>query len=176
MTRCKRMLLISAVLAFVSAAILLFWFSKRHTYKLSESNTRPLESPPARSLFAPSEDDLRREHQQTEAREIAKREYLAKTQARAIVDGSLTKWRENPNGKNAAELLRAAAEKGIEGDFARAADEIVASFRESGIDGLTAGDLAALLDSHTKLLSQTERSSGEIFWLRQEVARLSSEK
>jgi hypothetical protein len=169
------MLLIIAVLAVLSAA-LLFWFSKRQTHELPEKRNYLIEPPNARPLFAPSDEDLKREQDESEAREIARREYLAKTQARAIVDEHLRKWRDEPNGKNAAELLRVVADHGREGDFARAANEIVDVFRKSGIHGLTGRDLAALFESHMNLLSQTERSSGDMFWLKQEVASLSSEK
>ena len=170
------MLPIIAVLAFLSAAILLFWASKRRRPQLPEKRNYSPEPPPnVRPLFAPSEDDLKRDREQAEAREIAKREYLAKVDARAIVDAYLRNWREDPTRKNAVELLQVAAENGLAGDLARAADEIIDSFRKSGIDGLSASDLAALVNSHISLLSQTERSSGEIFWLKQEVARLGSE-
>jgi len=56
------------------------------------------------------------------------------------------------------------------GNFSRAAEEIITVFREHGIDRLTNSDLAALLDSHIGLLSVSERGSGAIFWLKQEVA------
>ncbi len=166
------MLLIIAVLAFLSAAILLFWFSKRHNPELLEQRTFSIEPPNARPLFAPSDADLRREANENEAREIARREYRAKTEARGAVDAALSSWRKTPNAGRARELIRVAAICGLEGDLARAAEEILSKFHESGIDGLTKGDLAAFLDSHIRLLPVSDRSSGAIFWLKQEVAGL----
>jgi hypothetical protein len=169
------MLLIFAVLAFLSAALLLFWYSRRQDQEVSEPPPFSLDPPTARSLFAPSEQDLRLERERTEAIEIARREYRAKAEARAIVDASLLKWREEPNATNAAELLRVSAERGLESDFSRAASEIMRLFRESGIDGLKPDELAALLDSHIHILPEMERNSGAVFWLKQEVAKLSSD-
>src|SRR5258706_1098848 len=147
------MLLIFSVLAFLSAAFLLFRFARRHNPQLLDQNS-PLIGPPlnSRPLFAPTDRELKQEANQQKARSIARREYRAKAEARSIVDEALTEWRTEPNGKHAAELLRITAEKGLDNDFSRAADEILKVFDESGIDGLTNNDLAALLDSHIQLL------------------------
>jgi hypothetical protein len=167
------MLFFIAVLAFLSAAFLLFQYSRRQTPELPGQIPNYIEPPPnARPLFAPSDADLRREADLEKARFIAKREYQAKTQSRAAVDEALANWRRVPRRSNATELLRVTAESGLEGDFSRAANEILIQFRGSGIDGLTADDLAALLDSHSQLLSSMERGSGELFLLRQEIAKL----
>lgn len=168
------MLLVFAVFAFLSAALLLFWLSKRQIAKGLDRNSFSLEPPTVRSLFEPSEQDLKHDLEISEAREIARREYVATAQSRAMVDRSLLEWRENPNRKNTAELLRVAAERGLESDFARAGTEIIELFRRSGIEGLKSNDLAALLDSHIHLLSETERGSGAMFWLKQETAELAS--
>ncbi|MGB7202593.1 MAG: hypothetical protein WBD16_10030 [Pyrinomonadaceae bacterium] len=167
------MLLLIAVLAFLSAAFLLFRFTRRHDPGFSAQNTIPLEPPlNARPLFAPSEDELRREETRTLARKIARREYRAKAAARATIDEALSNWRSVSDLKNTSELLRVSAEAGQIGDFSRAANEIIEVFRKSGIDGLTRGDLAALLDSHYRLLPSGEQASGELFWLREEIAKL----
>ncbi len=167
------MLLLIAVLAIVSAAFLLFRFAKRHDSgplaQIPISNEPPVN---ARPLFAPSDEELRLETIQKEARAIAAREYHSKTKARAVIDEALDLWHARPNRTSAAELLRAAAENGLDGDFARAATEVIEYSAESGIDALTSSDLAELINSHIDILSQSERSSGEIFWLNQEVARL----
>lgn len=167
-------MLLIAVLAFLSAALLLFWFSKRQTPKISQNDRFQFDLPNPRPLFAPTEQDLKRERDEAKAIKIARREYLAKKEARAIVDEILLKWRERPSANNTVQLLRAAAESGLEGDLTRAADEIINLFRKSGIDGVSAISLAALIDSHIHLLSDTERSSGAVFWLKQEVAKLNS--
>lgn len=169
------MLLIIAVLAIVSAAFLLFRYAKRQQPQISDNN-RVLSDPPlgARPLFAPTDEELRRDAREQTAREIAKREYSARAKAREKIDAALLAWRENKNRKCAAELLSVAAENGRDGDFARAAEEILATYHESGIDGVPANDLAALIDSHLMLLSNEERSSGANFWVKKEVAKLRS--
>ena len=170
------MLLIIAVLAFLSAAFLLFRFTRRHNPQLSGHNSLPIGPPlNARPLFAPTDKELKQQADEQKARTIARREYRAKADARSAIDKALTAWRTEPNRKHAADLLRVTAEKGLDGDFSRAAEEILRVFRESGIDGLTDSDLAALLDSHVSLLPVSERSSGAIFWLKQEVAKLRPE-
>ncbi|HEX3100729.1 MAG TPA: hypothetical protein VHQ01_02995 [Pyrinomonadaceae bacterium] len=170
------MLLIIAVLAILSAAFLLFRFTRRHDPELSDQRSFSIEPPPnARPLFEPSEKELKQEADSEAARSIARREYRAKAEARAAVDDALAVWRTAPDCRNAAELLRVTATSGLDGDFSRAAGEIIEVFRGSGIDRLTDNDLAALLDSHIGLLSVSERGSGAIFWLKQEVAKLRSE-
>ena len=170
------MILLIAVLAFLSAAFLLFRFTRRqeHDFPVKQAISA---GPPmnARPLFEPTEAELRREADQIQAKLIAEREYRSKAESRAVVDAALLDWRETRDRKCAAELLRVAAESGLDGDFFRAAGEILDSFRESGIEGLSNDDMAALLDSHTRLLSMSERGSGAIFWLKQEVARLRTE-
>lgn len=123
-------------------------------------------------MFAPTDAEMRREAETQRAREIAKREYHARSESRKLVDAALNVWRENKTRANAVDLLRVTAENGLDGDLARAADEILKVYRETGIDGLDDGDLAALLDSHLRLASQKEAGSGALFWLKQEVARL----
>ncbi|CAN5527264.1 hypothetical protein BH10ACI2_BH10ACI2_25180 [soil metagenome] len=167
------MLLIIAVLATLSAAFLLFRFTRRPDSELSNTHFFPSEPPPnARPLFEPSRDELKLEADTRLAKHIARREYRAKAAAREAVDRAVTGWRKERDGGHAAELLRVTAESGLDGDFSRASGEIIATFRGDGIAGLTSGGLAALLDSHMRLLSTSERGNGEIFWLKQEVAKL----
>ena len=167
------MLLLIAVLAFLSAAFLLFRYANRQNpefpVKQAISAGPPMN---ARPLFEPAEAELRREADQVVAKRIAEREYRAKADSRAAVDAALLHWREARDGRSAAELLRVAAENGLDGDLSRAAREILDFFQTSGIAGLSNDEMAALLDSHMRLLSVSERGSGEVFWLKQEVARL----
>lgn len=170
------MLLIIAVLAFLSAAFLLFRFARRHDSHLLPQNSVSSDPPlNARPLFAPTDEELKQKADEQKARSIARREYRAKAANRSAIDKALAAWRAEPNRKHAAELLCLTAETGLDGDFSRAAGEILTVFHGSGIDGLASNDLAALLDSHVSLLPISERSSGAIFWLKQEVAKLCPE-
>lgn len=167
------MLLIIAVLALLSAAFLLFRAARRHDPELSDPQYSTFDPPPgARPLFAPTDAELKLESDTEKARAIAKREYLSRAASRSAVDAALNAWRAEPNAWTTAELLRVTAESGSDGDFARAAGEVITRFRESGIDGLSDNDLAALMDSHIRLLTPAERASGAMFWLKQEAAKL----
>ena len=168
------MLLLIAVLAFLSAAFLLFRFSKRRNHELPDTIPISIEPPNARPLFEPSDAELRLEANKQEAIEIARREYRANQASRAVVDAALSNWRKVRDRKAAVELLRVTAVSGLDGDFSKAATEIIEHFRESGVAGITTNDLALLLDSHYRLLSANERASGELFWLKQEIGKLSS--
>ena len=170
------MLLLIAVLAFVSAAYVLFRLTRQHHPELSRSNNY-LSDPPlnARPLFEPTDAELQAEVDEQAARDIARREYTARAEARSAVDTAIANWRTRPDAATAAELLRASAEHGLQGDFSRAAREITQQFHTSGIAGLSRGDLAILLESHIMLLPTEERGSGAIFWLKQEVADLRSD-
>jgi len=168
------MLLLIAVLAIMSAAFLLFRFTRRQSPQVQIPFS--VDPPPnARPLFEPTDEDLRREDEIENARFIAKREYYARASSRAKVDKALQNWRDAPNANAAAELLRITAGDGLEGDFSRAANEIVSAFHSNRIDGLTGRGLAALLDSHLRLLRVGTDDSGELFWLRQEIAQLNEE-
>jgi hypothetical protein len=168
-------MLIIAVLATASAAFLLFRYLRRQEDSVPIRKFIPENPPPnARPLFVPTDAELRQETATQTARSIARREYRSHTKSRAIVDEALSRWRNDPNGRSAAELLRVTAEHGLDGDFSRAAGEIVERSRVQGVSGLTPYDLAALLDSHLRILPATERGSGELFWLKEEIARLAA--
>ena len=159
-----------------SAVLLLFRYFRWQKMGNGLPRSFPDDPPPnARPLFAPTDDELRLETEAKAARSIARREYRARADARARVDDALANWRSVGNVKSAAELLRLTVEDGLEGDFTRAAGEIIRVFRASGVIGLSAPDLAALLDSLYRLLPAAERSSGEFFWLKEEIAALASE-
>ncbi len=169
------MLVLFGVLAVASAALLLFRYFRWQNMGNESPRSLPDDPPSnARPLFAPTDSELRLETEAKAARRIARREYKARAKERVKVDEALVNWRSAPAGTHAAELLRVTAEHGLDGDFSRAATEVVKVFRTTGIAGLSAPDLAALLDSHYRLLPPSERSSGELFWLKEEIARLAA--
>ena len=167
------MLILVAGLALVSAAYLLFRVAKPHGPQSLAQLQVSVDPPPnARPLFAPTDEELRREDELAKARAVARREYHARARVRGIIDKAVADWRDVNSSGTAAELLRATATDGLEGDFSRAANEIIEIFYSRGIDGLRAEDLAALLDSHLRLVPAEMVNSGELFWLRQEIERL----
>ena len=170
------MLILIAVLALLSAAYLFARYARRQAYPLPRHNTVLSEAPMGtRPLFEPSAAELRSEELENDARAIARREYSARAEARAMVDHAIREWRESPSAGSASRLLEVTAVSGLSGDFARAAEEILQVYRESGITRLDDSDMAALLDSHLRLIPASNRDAGALFSLQQEIARLRSE-
>ena len=60
--------------------------------------------------------------------------------------------------------------------FSRVAFEIINTFSAGLIVGLGPDDIAALIDSHYRLLPSEAKSSGELFMLRQKIAALYTNK
>ena len=87
------MLLIIAVLASLSAAFLLFRYAKRRPEPPVHKTISTEPPPNARPLFAPTDEELRRETDEKAARSIARREYRAKAKVRESIDAALLDWR-----------------------------------------------------------------------------------
>jgi hypothetical protein len=162
-------LLLIAVLAVLSAAFLI-WAVRRNDRALPASSRRISETTDLRPLFEPSREELREE----EAREIARREVSARAEKRAKIDASLQEWRNSRSVSKATELLAVTAESGDARDFSRAAEEIIQEFERDSFTLVAPTEVADLLESHRLLLPVTERSSGRLFWLKEEVAKLRS--
>jgi hypothetical protein len=170
------MVLTIVIVAILAITLVVFRYAKRPTPAMSEKIVNTFEPPPnARPLFTPSDKELRQESAAELSREIALRKSRTSAELSSRVDKAINDWRSMTDARNAAELLAVAAAGGRHGDFDRAAGEILGVFRKSGIPGLSASDVAALIDSHYRLLPAEERSSGALFWLKEEVARLRSE-
>ena len=169
------MLILIAVLALLSAAYLFARYARGQAYPLPRHNAVLSEAPlGARPLFEPSAAELRSEELQNDARDIARREYSERAEARAAIDRAIREWGEGATAGTASRLLEVSAVSGLSGDFARAAEEILKVYRESGINQLDDSDMAELIDSHIRLIPASKRDAGELFWLQQEVARLRS--
>lgn len=176
------MLSIFAVLATLSAAVLLVSYLIRHS-KLPVNTDPVRELPPvnARPLFAPTDEELRAElktvemvkHAEAQAEADAGRR-RAEDQKLAEINKKLSAFALAPTRQDAISLIAAAADHGEAAEYSRIASEIIRIFGEGGLNGLTHSDLAALLDSHYRLLPAMARSSGELFWLKKEIAALRS--
>src|SRR3954452_19808070 len=155
------MLLLIAVLAVLSDAFIFWGAVKRRRREIAASaSPRITETTNWRPLFEPSREELLADERAQEAREIARREYKARADARAKIDAALNEWRSSGTASTAANLLAVAAEVGDAQDFARAAEEIIQKFRKDGLATITAIQLADLVESHRLLLPVSERSSG----------------
>ncbi|HEV7643418.1 MAG TPA: hypothetical protein VGO50_05680 [Pyrinomonadaceae bacterium] len=135
-----------------------------------------------RPLFAPSESDLlaseraeekaKQERAQEEKRLAAEKESAAKM---ADTGELFTQWAKAPDTKRLGELLAAAAGTESAEFFSEISKNVIQIWHNKKIAGLTAADLAALLDSHLRLLPQQEMASGALFWLKEDIAALRNE-
>lgn len=172
------MLLLLAVLACVAAAFLLVRYTNRQSLPSSDTNPyKNLEPESLRPLFAPTDADMR-EYERNEAeREAARQRALAeatRAEEEARLRRLISAWRTSADRQNTIDLLVTASKTGEAEILAEVAEEIIKVFNEQGIGGLSPGELAALIDSHCRLLPQAERGSGALFWVKQEIAALLS--
>ena len=172
------MLYLLAVFAIIAAAALLAKFANRQIIQPFNSD-RHNDLPPAglRPLFEPTEDDLR-EFERNELAVQKAKELEAARSAKADRELDLRRllmaWRTSPSRQNTVDVLKEAAEIGKAELFSEVSEEIIKVFNEQGVGGLSPGELAVLINSHCRLLPQAERSSGALFWLKEETARLCS--
>jgi hypothetical protein len=170
------MLSIFAVLAFLSAAVLLATYlvrqAKKPVNKINAAEFPPLN---ARPLFEPTSEELRQAEQESRLLEAevaaAERERTTDRSATEL-EARITAFAAEPMRASAIDLIRLAAEHGNATLFSRAASEVIKVFRKGLLQALAAGDVAALIDSHYRLLPAGARSSGELFWLKKDLADL----
>lgn len=160
---------LSAVLGFS------FYLKRRTAKRLETENQQYLNPQEYRSLFAPSDEEMRVSEREESERQKAKaeeKERQAKEENLAALADFRNSWRDNPNRKNTVELFRRAAASGSAEAFSETASAVIELWREKRIENLPAPDLADLLDSHLRILPQQERTAGKLFWLREETAEL----
>ena len=151
-------------------------YLKRRTKSLESNNQTNFDDvPPYRSLFAPTDEEIR----QSELEENAARLAKETEEARRLAGEKIEKihecekdWRVAPDRRKTVELLRLASESENAKIFSETAEGVIESWRENQLQDLTGDDLADLLDSHLRTLPQQERTSGAIFWLKQEIINL----
>lgn len=133
------------------------------------------ESPPYRSLFAPTDEETRaleREEQtrlETEQKEAEIKVLFEKAEKVRQFERI---WRIEPTRQNTVELFRLAAECESAEIFSQTAENIIQVLLHEQAGDLSKKDLADLLDSHLRTLPQQERLSGAIFWVRREIENL----
>lgn len=169
------MLLLIAVLAILSAAFLFWAKGRRARSEITSSvDQHRIDNTRLRPLFEPSQDDLDNEARAVEARQIDAREDAKRAQADARIVDALDRWRSSPSVSSAADALTLISEDGNGEKFSQAADEMMAYYRATDFQALSAASLADLIDSHIRLLPVSERGSGTLFWLKEEISRLRS--
>jgi hypothetical protein len=174
------MLFLYTILVVLSAATaLLFIFVKRRNSNLLEQNPpKNLSAESFRPLFAPTEDDLRAAEREEKAQADAKKAEAARrilVEKAEKVSEFEKAWASAPDKKRTIELLFLASESENAKIFSEISENVIKLWRENRIENLEARDLADLLDSHFRTLPQQERTSGELFWLREEIENLRRE-
>ncbi len=136
------------------------------------------DSPPYRSLFEPDDEEIRAIERREKAETLAKESEQTRLSAMEKVEKAenhLKTWRVSPDKSQTAELLKLASETENANSFSEIAENVIQVWRENKISNLNAADLADLLDSHFRILSQQERTSGALFWLKEEIKNLRDE-
>jgi len=170
------MLLLFAVVGIVSAVVLLisyrWWRDNGSVKELGFDNSAPREF---RSLFDEELKAFESEEKAKATFEIERKQEHEIAERAAAAERCRVAWSLTPNLQNTIELLSLAAQYGKADVFSDTAGEIITTFRKNGITGLSARQLAELLESHYRLLPAAERSSGELFLLKRSIAELAAE-
>jgi hypothetical protein len=174
------MLIFYTILVVLSAVAAFGFYVRRRNSNLLEQNPpKNLSAEHFRPLFAPTEDELRASEREEKAQAEAKK---AENERRIIVEKAEKVfefekiWQTTPDRKATIELLFLASTAENAKIFSKCAQNVLKFWRENRIENLTAQDLADLLDSHFRILPQQERTSGALFWLRQEIQELRGAK
>lgn len=168
------MLILFTILVILSAAVALRLLSKARTSPPTENHGQ-IEPPPFRGLFEPSETEMRARERRQSTCLLAEKDravQLALEKKQKIIYDFQTVWRSLPDKKNTIELIRLAAEGGSGIMFCEIAQTVIKHWRTGQVAALSGGDLAAVLESHFRLLPTEERTSGVAFWLKREIADL----
>ena len=172
------MLFLFTILVVLSAVAALAILAKRRNSNLLEQNPpKNFAAPNYRPLFAPTEDELRAEAREEKAEAEAKKaeeSRLILVEKAEKVSELEKAWASAPDRKRTIELLFLASESENAETFSDISQNVIKLWRENRIENLTAQDLADLLDSHFRILPQQERTSGALFWLKEEIERLRS--
>lgn len=165
------------VIVIGASAVLGFsFYLRRKTKRLKEQNQPVFTEPTGyRPLFAPSEEELRAlklEENLREATKIEDEKRRAKEEKIKSARDFQAIWHNQPNKGNTIEFLRLAAASENAQIFGEAAQNVLNFWNDKQINNLSAQDMADLLDSHLRTLPQQERTSGILFWLKQEIQSL----
>lgn len=161
----------------VSAVVGFSVYLRRKAKSLETNNQKQFVEPPEgyRSLFEPSDEEVRASEREAQMKFEAERAEAVRRVSSEKSDEARAFekiWRNEPTRQNTVELLRLSARSESAEVFSQMAENVIQIWRSEQAGDLTAKDLADLLDSHFRTLPQQERTSGAIFWLKQEINRL----
>jgi hypothetical protein len=170
------MLILLTILVLVAAAsAFIYFFNHRNNERQLEANEFDSfpETTPLRPLFEPTEDDIQQAAREAETRAAIDDAQLDEDAARkhaTEVRNRLNAWRVAPNRSELGELLRAAS---FDGELsAQTAEAITDEFLSGKLDGISADDLAELLESHFWLLPAEVRAPAISFRIRETIREL----
>lgn len=156
----------------VSAALLL---KRGRTRTLPESTDNFLPAAGYRPLFEPDEAEMRAAERLERARaDTLREEELKAKQAkkREAFLHVLNFWSETPDRQKTVEMLYLASQTGDGSLYTEAATAVLEEWHRENIPGLSANDLAQMLESHFWLLPADERTPGITFRLKDDIADL----
>ena len=164
------------VLAVGASAALGFYVKRQAAKSLNENKYKQIdELPPYRSLFEPTDEEIRAFEREEKLKLEAKKEEEARQVLAKKID-HVRKfqeiWLNAPNKRNTVGLFRLASESESAKIFSEIAENVLKVWDDKKLVDLTANDLANLIESHLRILPQQERTSGELFWLKQEIQSL----
>lgn len=171
------MLVLLTILVVLSAVVTITVLLKNRQNP-SLDNPKEFELPPYRPLFAPDEEEIRafeREEKVLQTAKIRENERRLAEEKIETVRKFQSEWQAAPDKRKTIELLRLAAQSENGQVFADISAEIIRFSNEDRVKNLSKKDLADLLDSHLRTIPQQERTSGALFWLKEEIAKLRGE-
>ena len=168
-----------AMVLVVGASAAIGFYVKRQVVKsLNENNHNQInELPPYRSLFEPDEEELRASEREEKLKLEAKKDEAARQVLAEKIERVRkfqTVWLSEINTRNTVEIFRLAAESESAETFSKVAESVLKVWDDKKLVDLTANDLANLIESHLRILPPQERTSGKLFWLKQEIQSLST--
>lgn len=159
----------------LSAVVGFSFLHKRRAKSLQTNKQNLIEPPSYRSLFTPNDAQIRLFEQgdklKAEAEKTESANRLLRSKAERLREFNKV-WVENPNKKNTIELLFLATQTESAKTFSEMVKSVIQVWQTGKLKSLTAADLAQLAESHLWLLPPQERTSGAVFWLKQEIADL----
>ena len=159
----------------LSAVVGFSFLHKRRAKSLQTNKQNLIEPPSYHSLFVPNEAEIRAferaDKLQAEAEKTESANNLLRSKAEQLSEFNKV-WTENPNKKNTIELLFLATQTESAKTFSETVKSVIQVWQTGKLKSLTAADLAQLAESHLWLLPPQERTSGAVFWLKQEIADL----
>ena len=170
------MLILLTILVLAAAASAFFYFfnnrNNQRRLKAKKFGSFP-ETTGLRPLFEPTEDEIQENAREAENQAATDDAKLDDDEARkdaANVRNRLNAWRSAPNRSEIAELLTAAS---IEGELsAQTAEAITNEFLSGRLDGISANDLAQMLESRFWLLPLEVRAPAISFRIRETIREL----